>query len=90
MAKKRPGKIPLGVGQKYIQLTEGLRFLRVLASQPIDIETATKSYGIHRRKFYRWLRAFELADIPIHARHKGPGPGKEYFLYKKDWARLIH
>lgn len=89
MGTKRPGPIPLGVGQKYSQLVEGLRLLRVLASRPLDVHDATRSYGLHVRTFYRYLKAFDLAGIPIHSRHKGPGPGKEYFLHKKDWAQLI-
>lgn len=89
MGKKHSGQIPLGIGHKFVQLVEGLRLLRVMACQPLDVQTATRCHGVHRRAFYRWLRAFALAGIPIHSRHRGPGPGKEYFLYKKDWAQLI-
>lgn len=89
MPMKRPGPILLGVGQKYSQLVEGLRLLRVLASRPIDVHDATTVYGLHVRTFYRYLKAFKLAGIPIQSRHKGPGPGNEYFLHKKDWAQLI-
>lgn len=89
MAKTRPGPIPLGVGQKFPQLIEGLRLLRVLAIQPIDVQDATRIYGLHRRAFYRYLHAFKLAGIPLQWRYSKTGQGKEYFLYKKDWAQLL-
>ncbi len=89
MGTKRPGPIPLGVGQKFSQLVAGLRLLRVLASQPLDVQDATKIYGVHRRAFYRYLRAFRLAGIPIQFRYSKTGPSKEYFLFKKDWAQLV-
>lgn len=89
MGKKRPRSIPLGVEQKFGQLTEGLRLLRVLAIQPIDVQDAEKIYGLHRRAFYRYLHAFRLAGIPLQWRYKKTSQGKEFFLYKKDWAQLI-
>lgn len=89
MGTKRPGPIPLGVGQKFSQLTEGLRLLRVLAIHPIDVQDATKIYGLHRRAFYRYLKAFTLAGIPLQWRYSKTGQGKEYFLFKKDWAQLL-
>ena len=89
MPIKRPGPILLGVGQKYSQLVEGLRLLQVLASRPLDVHDATRSYGLHVRTFYRYLKAFKLAGIPIQSRRCGSGPAKEYYIYKKDWARLI-
>ncbi len=87
--RRRLQHLPLGVGQKFVQLVEGLRLLRVMACQPLDVQTAIERHGVHRRAFYRWLQAFELAGIPIQSRHNGPGPGKEYFLYKKDWLSLL-
>ncbi len=87
--RRRLQHLPLGVGQKFTQLIDGLRLLRVLAIQPLDVQDATKIYGLHRRAFYRYLQAFRLAGIPLQWRHSKTGHGKEYFLYKKDWLSLL-
>ncbi|MEX2492956.1 MAG: hypothetical protein WD425_14470 [Nitrospirales bacterium] len=90
MPKPRPSRHrPLGVEQKFGQLTAGLRLLRMLARNPMDVQDAEKLYGLHRRAFYRYLHAFKLAGIPLQWRYSKRGQGKEYFLYKKDWAQLI-
>ncbi len=86
MTKRRP--VSSGVEQKYQQLVDGLRLLRILAIQPVRVNDE-KIHGLHRRTFYRYIKAFERAGIPIQARSAQGQPGQAYFLRKKDWANLL-
>lgn len=86
---RRPQPIPLGVGHKYAQMVEGLRLLRIMATQPLGVDDATQIYGLHRRTFYRYLHAFKLAGIPVQVRYPKTGHGKEFYLTKAAWAQMI-
>jgi hypothetical protein len=86
MTTRRP--VSYGVEQKYQQLIDGLRLLRLLAVQPLS-PNDTKAHGLHRRTFYRYLQAFQRAGIPIQPRFNKGRPGQEYGLKRKDWAALL-